>query len=97
MSMLKICSKVSRATLRIARCPIFAKVAFKSSPNTLAPILAAPSEGDVQNTKVNVFVVDVHPSISVPATVQTVEPDVISTLRESTTSLKISGTCTFNN
>ncbi|KAF8825401.1 hypothetical protein HHX47_DHR7000785, partial [Lentinula edodes] len=35
------CSKVSRATLRIARCPMLAKTALSSSLKTDAPIRAA--------------------------------------------------------
>ena len=43
MSILKRCSKVSRATFRIAPCDIDAKRAFLNSPNNVVRILAAPS------------------------------------------------------
>ena len=42
-SRLSRCSNVSRATFRMARCPIFANTALRSSPERVAPILAAPS------------------------------------------------------
>lgn len=42
-SRLRRCSKVSRATLRTARWPIFAKTAFKSSADSVAPTRAKPS------------------------------------------------------
>jgi hypothetical protein len=37
------CSNVSLATFRMARCPMLAKTALRSSPKTVAPIRAAPS------------------------------------------------------
>ena len=43
--MLKRCSNVSLATLRIALCEIDAKSALRSSPNTVVNIRAIPSAG----------------------------------------------------
>lgn len=40
------CSKVSRATFRIARWPMLAKTEFSSSPESVAPIRAKPSDHD---------------------------------------------------
>ena len=93
----KRCSNVSLATLRIALWPTLAKTAFNSSPNSVAPIRAAPSnilhfsKNWIQESSPHE-----HPRTREPATIQTVELAVSSTLRASMIFLKIIGTCTLS-
>lgn len=85
---------MSRATLRIARCPTFANTALSSSLKSVDPMRAAPSElkvNSVQSHKLQYS----HPNIKEPATTQTVVPAVISILRASMIFLNISGTWTL--
>lgn len=96
ISKLRRCSNVSLATLRIARWPMLAKMALRSSPERVAPILAAPSSDNSNDDLVQSWNGDVHPRISDPASNQTVEDAVISTLSESTMSLNICGTWTLS-
>ena len=70
---------------------MLAKMALRSSPERVAPILAAPSSDNSNNEK-DENQKDVHPRISDPASNQTVEDAVISTLSESTMFLNICGT-----
>lgn len=60
MSRFSRCSKVSRATFLIACWPIPANTAFKSSPNKLAPIRAAPSSSGGQYLRA--FVTEPRPT-----------------------------------
>ena len=102
-SKLRRCSNVSRATLLTAFCPTLAKTAFSSSVKSVAPIRAAPSAREeeeslyiVTRVQLNKKEEDEHPRMSDPARTHTVDSCVISTFNESIISLNINGTCTLS-